>query len=160
MSDVPQGFARDRDKYFLIAYYLAHLIASCIQSVDLGIDSTAERFRKRMNNVFFMIFFFSFLNCNLPNSFMHPVWSSTRSRCLTHLTSQTAVVGKNVNTVIGTAEKQSGVREGSKPWWDLCLLTSLRILIQKFIVENSVRYQWCRLVTELGLLHDQRYLQG
>lgn len=37
---------------FLIAYYLAHPIASCIQYVDLGIDSTAERFRKRMNNVF------------------------------------------------------------------------------------------------------------
>lgn len=115
-----------------------------------------------MNNVFFMIFFlfFFFKNGNLPNSFMHPVWSSTRSCYLTHLTSPTAVVGKNVNAVIGTAEKQSGVREGSKPWWDPCLLTSLRILIQKSVLENSVLYQWCRLIAELGLLHHQSYLQG
>lgn len=92
-------------------------------------------------------------NCNLPNSFMHPVWSSTRSCCLTHLTSQTAVVGKNVNAAIGAAEKQSRLREGSKPWWDLCLLTSLRVLIQKVIPESCARDQWGWLFSGLGLPH-------
>lgn len=92
-------------------------------------------------------------NCNLPNSFMHPVCSSTRSCCLTHLTSQTAVVGKNVNAAIGAAEKQSRLREGSKPWWDLCLLTSLRVLIQKVIPESSARDQWGWLFSGLGLPH-------
>lgn len=107
-----------------------------------------------MTNVFFMIFF----NCNLPNSFMQPARSSTRSCCLTHRSCQTAVVGKNVNTVIGTAEKQSGLREGR--WWDLCSLTSLRVLIQTFILENSACYQWCWLIAGLGLLHNLGYLQG
>lgn len=70
------------------------------------------------------------------------------------------MVGKNVNTAIGAAEKQSRLREGSKPWWDLCLLTSLRVFIQKFIPESSARDPWGRLFSGLGLSHPGGDLRG